>query len=101
MTDQTEISVREVEQDLAVICSFLKSPVPDRNIQGAPKLGTLMKRLGDSAALRTKGGAQIYDLLVRARENLRIGCVDDALAFLTQARDSATMGSSAAGEKAE
>ena len=101
MTNQTEISIREVQQDLGIICSFLKSSDPDRNSQAAPQLVALIERFRDSSATRTKVGATIYDLMIRARENIRIGCVRDALAFLAEARDLATMGKPAAGETAE
>jgi hypothetical protein len=100
MKDQTEISIREVQQELGIICSFLRSSDPDRNRQAAPKLGALIERFRDSAATRTKSGVEIYDLMVRARENMRIGCRRDALAFITEARDRATAGWAAAGERA-
>jgi hypothetical protein len=100
MTDQTEISIREVQQELGIICSFLKSSDPDRNRQAEPKLVNLIERISrDTQVTYTKAGAEIYDLMVRARENLRIGCRQDALAFITEARDRATLGWPAAGEK--
>ena len=101
MTNQTEISIREVQQDLGIIRSFLNSSVPDRNSQAEPKLVSLIEQFRDSPATRTKSGAEIYDLMIRARENLRIGCTADALVFLTEARDRATMGwPAAAGDNA-
>jgi hypothetical protein len=92
MTDQTEISVREVQQELRVICSFLNSSDPDRNVQAAPKLVILIERFRDSKATRKTPGAQTFDLLIRVRENLRIGCAGDALIFLTEAQELAAIG---------
>jgi hypothetical protein len=98
MTNQADISIREVHQDLGIICSFLKSSDPDRKSQAAPHLVALIERFRDSAATRTKEGATIYDLMIRARENIRIGCVHDAFIFLTEARDRAKQ---VVGEKVE
>jgi hypothetical protein len=79
MTDQSGISLREVQQEVGIIYSFLKSTDPARKQQAEPKLVELIDRLSnDQFATYTKAGAQFYDLLVRARENLRIDCVRDA-----------------------
>jgi hypothetical protein len=78
----------------------MANPQPDHNIQAIQKLVALIERFRDSARIQTKGGAQIHDLLVRAKENLRIGCVDDAIGFLTQVRGLIAGGWPAAGELA-
>jgi hypothetical protein len=96
MINQTDISIREVQREIAIICSFLKSMNPARKEQTEPKLVELIERLSRDPATRTKSGARFYDLLVRARENLRIGCVRDARTFLEAARLL-----TAVGEKAE
>jgi hypothetical protein len=98
MTNQADISIREVQQDLGIICSFVKSSDPDRTTQAAPNLVALIERFRDSAATRTNSGAVIYDLMIRARENLRIGCFNDAFDFLTEARELAAIGWPVAGE---
>jgi hypothetical protein len=101
MTNQTEISIREVQQDLGIVCLFLKSTDPARKEQAEPKLVELIERLWrDPVATRTKSGARFYDLLVRARENLRIGCVRDARTFLEAATHLTAVGWGASGEKA-
>jgi hypothetical protein len=87
MTHQTDISIREAQQEIGIICSFLKSTDLSRQVQAEPKLVELIERLrNDPEATKTKSGAELYDLLVRARENLRIDCVRDARTFLEEAR---------------
>jgi hypothetical protein len=99
MTNQTDISILEVQQEIGIICSFLKSADPTRKEQAEPKLVELIKRLWrDPVATRTKSGARFYDLLVRARENLRIDCVRDARIFLNQATNTTDVGWGATGE---
>jgi hypothetical protein len=97
MTNQTEISIREVQQEIGIIFLFLRSSDPDRTAQAAPNLAALIERFRDSAASRTRSGATIYELIIRARENLRIVFLIDALVCLAKARDRATMGKPAAG----
>jgi hypothetical protein len=55
-------------------------------------LVSLIGKFRETAAVKTKGGAGIYDLLIRARENLRIDCVQDALTFLDEAMGQAKTG---------
>jgi hypothetical protein len=92
MTDQNEISSREVQQDLGIICSHIRSSDPESQIQASPMLVSLIGKFRETTAVRTKGGAEIYDLLIRARENLRIDCVQDALSFLDEAMGQANAG---------
>jgi hypothetical protein len=75
---------------------------PARKEQAEPKLVELIKRIWhDPVATRTKSGARFYDLLVRARENLRIDCVRDARTFLEAAMNLTAVGWGAADEKGE
>jgi hypothetical protein len=92
MTDQNEISSREVQQDLGIICSHIRSSNPESQIHAAPMLVSLIGKFRETTAVGTKRGAEIYDLLIRARENLRIDCVQDALSFLDEARGQAKVG---------
>jgi hypothetical protein len=102
MFDQAEITVREVQYEIGVIFSFLKSSNPDRNKQAGSDLADLIERLfADPITTRTKAGAETCDVLIRARENLRIDCVRDALVFLKEARELVANGWTAAGERAK
>ncbi len=85
MTGENEVSRREVQQDLGTICSYIRSLDPESQSQAASMLMKLIGKLRETTAVGTKGGAEIYDLLIRARENLRIDCVQDALSFLDEA----------------